>query len=140
MPRGGKRPNSGPAKGAIYAPTLSKAKARELLREQFVKDLPDFYLAQKAQALGTKYLVTRDPKTGKFVPLDEAATKLMLDCGQGHAIEVWDRPPSTPAFVSLWDRALDKPSEHIELTGEDGGPVKYIDVLQRSRKRAADRS
>ena len=114
MPRGGKRPGAGRPEGSLNQSTLTKAEARQLLREQFIKDLPEFYLAQKAQALGTKYLVSRDPKTGKFVPLDEEKTKLMLACGMGDAIEVWDRPPSTPAFLALWDRALDKPTEHVE--------------------------
>lgn len=123
--------------GSLNQSTISKAEARELLRQQFINDLPEFYQSQKAQALGTKYLVSRDPKTGKFVPLDAEQTDLMLKCGQGDTIEVWDRPPSTPAFIALWDRALDKPKEFMELTGEDGGPVELLILsrLQAARRR-----
>lgn len=88
-------------------------------------------------ALGTKYLVTRDAKTGKFINLDAEKTALMLQCGMAEQIEVWDHLPNVQAFVALSDRAIDKPSEHLEMTGEGGGAIEVslVSRLQAARKR-----
>lgn len=137
---GGKRPGAGRPQGVLNESTLRKKAIRDRILARFEQDADAIYEAQKAQALGTKYLVTRDKKSGKFIPLNEATTKLMLECGQGEDIEIWDRPPSTQAAQFLADRAIDRPTEHHEITGEDGGPVQLDAVLAAARKRLANRS
>lgn len=113
----------GPRKGVIYEPTQRKLAIRHRILDRFEKDADAIYEAQLAQALGTKYLVSRDRKSGKFIPLDEDKTKLLLECGQAETIEVWDRPPSTQAAQFLADRAIDRPTEAVEVTGPDRGPL-----------------
>ena len=109
--------------GSLNESTLRKKAIRDRLLARFEAEADKMFDAQFAQAFGTKFLVARDHKTGKFIPLNEETTKLMIETGQAEAMEIWDRPPSTPAFVALADRAIDKPSEHVELTGADGGPL-----------------
>jgi hypothetical protein len=123
MPRGGKRNGAGRPKGSVEAHTLRKLAVRQRFLKRFEEDAEKLYAAQFAQAMGTKFLVARDRKSGKFIPLDEEKTKLMLACGQADEMEIWDRPPSTQAFVALADRSIDRPTEHQELTGADGGPL-----------------
>ncbi len=109
--------------GTAQPDTLRKMAIKRRWLERLEADADKLYDAQMAQALGTKHAVARDLKTGKFIPLDDEKVKLMLQCGQADQIELWDRPPSTPAFIALADRAIDKPTEMVELTGKDGGPL-----------------
>jgi hypothetical protein len=121
MPRGGKRPNSGPKKGAKYAPTITKEAAREALRAIVTRELDALLAAQIANAKGLKYLVTRDKKTGKFIRVTEAMAKVKQDDDEDHeTIEVWEKDPSVQAFTDLLNRALDKPKEQaqaVQLSG-----------------------
>jgi hypothetical protein len=104
---GGKRAGAGKPKGSLATQTIEKMAAREALRQIVLRDLEPLVAAQKAQALGLKYLVTRG-SDGKFVKVTEAmAGKLTGD----EIIEVWEKEPSTAAFTDLMNRALDKPKE-----------------------------
>jgi hypothetical protein len=105
---GGKRPNSGPAKGTKYAPTISKEAGRELVRQVVLNHLEDMMAAQVAHAKGLTYLVRRDKGSGKFVRV----TADMLDKqSEDDVIEMWTKEPNVPAFTDLLNRALDKPKE-----------------------------
>lgn len=110
----------GPKKGAIYQPTRDKAAAREALRLQVVARLDVLTEAQISNALGLKYLVYRDKKTGKF----ERVKTLEAVDQDAETIEVWEKDPSIQAYADLMNRALDKPAEHVELTGADGAPLE----------------
>lgn len=113
MPRGGKRPNSGPKKGTKYGPqkaTISKELAREALRQIVLREMDGLVSAQLSNAKGLKYLVARNAKTGKF----ERVTPDMLEAADDalhERIEVWEKDPSVQAFTDLMNRALDKPKE-----------------------------
>lgn len=135
MPRGGKRPSSGPKKGAKYAPTLSKEQAREALRLIVLREMDALVASQIANAKGISYLVIRQKSSGKFLRVGEdAAAKLNTD---EELIEVWEKDPSVQAFTDLMNRALDKPAEQIQeikLSGE----VNIVGRLQAARKRLAD--
>lgn len=122
-PNGGKREGAGRPKGSLNESTLRKQAIRERILARFEEDADAIYEAQKAQALGTKYLVTRDKKTGKFIPVNEEHAKQIIESGDGDTLEVWDRPPSTQAAQFLADRAIGKPTEHHEIAGEGGGPL-----------------
>ncbi len=109
--RGGARPNSGPKKGAKYAPTLSKEAARDALRQIVLEHIGEMTAAQIAHAKGLSYLVGRD-KVGKFKKLTSEEAELAL-AGESEytLIEVWAKDPSVQAFTDLMNRALDKPKE-----------------------------
>lgn len=125
MPRGGARPNSGPKPGSVHQSTLDKAAAREALRAVVIRHMEDMLAAQIAHAKGIKFLVARSKAGGKFERVTEAELDSIL-AGQDDdrvVLEIWDKDPSVPAFTDLLNRALDKPSEHVEVTGAEGGPL-----------------
>lgn len=137
--RGGARPNSGPAKGTKYAPTISKEQAREALRQVVLEHMQEMTAAQVAQAKGLKYLVTRDKKTGKFIRVTEAMAKAKSgEESTEETIEVWEKDPSVQAFTDLMNRALDKPKEQ-EQEFKISGEANLIAALQAGRKRASGR-
>lgn len=113
MPSGGKRPGAGRPKGSSgpHQSTLTKEASREAVRLQVLAHLEPLVAAQVANAVGLKYLVTRDKRTGKFIRVTEAMAKAKSagDCEE--IIEVWEKDPSVQAFTDLLNRALDKPRE-----------------------------
>ena len=123
MPKGGARPGAGKPKGYKHQGTLEKEAARKLLRERVCEKLIPLIDAQIENALGIKYLVVRDKKTGKFIRVTEAMAKVKVGDSE-EVIEVWEKDPSAHAFDGLVSQALGKAPQHIELTGEGGGPVK----------------
>lgn len=114
MPKGGKRPGQRGVKGprgpqkATVAKMLEKQAIRDEVRLRVSVALQGLIDAQIANAQGLKYLVARDPKTGKFERIGRAGLK-----GAMH-IEVWEKDPSIAAFADLLNRAADKPTEHQE--------------------------
>ena len=123
MPHGGARPNSGPKKGAKYRPTLDKEQARAALRAVVIQHMEEMVAAQIAHAKGLQFLMVREKSTGKFKRVgQDVAEKLNPD---EEIIEVWEKEPSVQAFTDLLNRTLDKPSEHVEVTGAEGGPLEF---------------
>lgn len=113
MPRGGKRPGAGRPKGSKDKGTLEKEALRELLRARVAQAMTPLVEAQIANAIGIKYLVVRDKKSGKFLRVTEAMAKQKL--GQGEElVEVWEKDPSVYAFTDLMNRTIDKPKEQVE--------------------------
>ncbi len=115
----------GPQKGAVYKPTLTKAEAREALRTVVIAHMSEMLESQIAHAKGIKYLVARTTKGGKFEKVSPEKLEEML-AGQDDGsvvLEIWDKDPSVQAFTDLLNRALDKPADHVEVTGADGGPL-----------------
>lgn len=121
MKRGGYRPGAGRKKGQV---TLTKEAMRERVRQRVAAELDPLLDAQFANAKGLSYLVTRDKKSGKFVRVTEAMAKAKQGDNE-EIIEVWEKDPSVQAFTDLMNRAMDKPAEHVELTGSDSGPVIF---------------
>ena len=120
MPRGGKRPNSGPKKGAVYAQTIEKAAAREALRQLVLQHMERLVGAQLSNATGIKYLVTRDKRSGKFIRVTEAMAKAKVGDTE-EIIEVWEKDPNVQAFTDLMNRAIDKPAEQVQEVEHRGG-------------------
>lgn len=119
MPRAA---GSGIKKGQKQGRTLDKLAAREVLRQMIIANLTPMAEAQMANARGIKFLMVREKKTGKFLRVGEiGAGKLNPN---EEIIEVWEKEPSIQAFTDLMNRALDKPSEHVELTGAGGAPLE----------------
>jgi hypothetical protein len=118
---GGLQLGAGRPKGSLNAETIKKEIARQQLREQVRAELAEMTAAQIAQARGLKYLVYRDRKNDKWTRV----TPEMLEKGelQDELIEVWDKEPSVQSYVYLVNRTLDKPADHVELSGNDGSPL-----------------
>ena len=122
MPRGGKRPNSGPKKGTKHKETLSKEAAREALRQIVLKEMREMTAAQIANAKGIKYVVARHRTSGKFERVTEAELQKILAGGDEERVvlEVWEKDPSVQAFTDLMNRALDKPKEQEQELKHSG--------------------
>ena len=106
----------GRPKGSKSTGTLAKEAARERLRALVMAELDPLVAAQIAQAKGLSYLVVRDKHTGKFLRVSEgmARSKEKLKPNE-ETIEVWEKDPSVAAFSDLMNRALDKPTEQLEV-------------------------
>jgi len=92
----------------------TKQFVREAVRSVILPHLAPLIEAQVAQALGIKYLVTRDEKSGQFRTVQDGDDI-------GTATEIWTKVPSTPAFTDLMNRAIDKAKEQeqeIELNAK----------------------
>jgi hypothetical protein len=137
MARGGARPGAGRPVGTTNDPAraVTKEALREVLRQKVAAQFGPLIDAQLSNALGRKYLVTRDRKNGKFLRVGEA----MARNSDEETIEVWEADPSIQAFTDLMNRALDKAKEQeqeIKVTGE----VALVARLQAARKRIASSS
>jgi len=100
------------------------------VRQRVSAELDPLLDAQIANAKGIEYLVARDPKSGKFTPVEDKGR--IAD-----ATEIWLKQPNVQAFTDLLNRALDKPKEQeqeIKLTGDDA----LIAALLNGRKRAKE--
>lgn len=132
MPRGGKRPGAGAKKGSEHHGTLEKNAQRQRARDLIGPHMVEMIAAHAAHAKGLSYLVYRDKESGKF-----ERVKAIEDVDQGtDTIEVWEKDPNVPSFTDLMNRLLDKPAEHVELTGADGGPLELTTRIAAARERA----
>lgn len=115
----------GRPKGSKTQAVLDKLAARELVRQMVTARLGPLIDAQLANAMGIKYLVTRDKRTGKFIRVTEAMAKARQGDSSEEIIEVWEKDPNIQAATDLLNRCIDKPAEHVALTGPDDGPVLF---------------
>ncbi len=127
-PRGHKK-LGGRVKGtpnkATVLETIDKALKREELRRLVAASLEPMVRAQVANAVGLKYLVTRDKKSGKFIRVTEAMARLKQGDSE-EVIEVWEKDPSVQAFSYLLDQTIDGPPKSVAVTGGDGGPIEHV--------------
>lgn len=114
-----------PGKAGPQQRTIEKEAARSALRQIILMQMQELVAAQVANAKGLKYLVTRDKKSGKFLRVTEAMARLKQGKTE-ELIEVWEKDPCVQAFTDLMNRALDKPAEHVNLSGSDGKPLRVI--------------
>ena len=124
----------GMPKGHKVANTLSKEMAREALRVIVTQHMQEMTEAQVAAAKGLKYLMARNKRGGEFKPVTREQIEGGILKRGDTIIEVWDKQPSTAAYIGLMDRALDKPKEQeqrIALTVTD-----LVERLKSARKRA----
>lgn len=126
MPRGGKRPNSGPKKGAIYKPTIEKAEIRRAFRDYVASHMPRMLRSQVANAIGIGHLFTRD-KGGKFTRIEDMAQidKLLAEGTEGEHYWIFAKDPSVQAFSVLVEQTMDQAPKHVDVSGPDGGPIPY---------------
>lgn len=122
MPRGGKRPGAGRPPGSLEGITLRKKAAREVILRRFEAELGPILDAQIAHAKGVSYMRLRNPDGSFARATDEKQIDAAIAAGASW-FQIFTENPNTQAFTALSDRAIDKPSEHVELTGQDGGPL-----------------
>jgi hypothetical protein len=104
--------------------TLAKEEARELVRRMVTARLERLVEAQLDNAEGLKHLMMRDPKTGKFERITGDAKQIDKAVKSKNACWIYTKDPNVQAFTDLVNRAIDKPSEHIQIAGHDGGPIQ----------------
>jgi hypothetical protein len=138
MPSGGKRTGAGRPKGRRSKSTLDKEAARVFVRERVTRALGPLVDAQIANALGLRYLVVREKKTGKFLRVTETMARARLGKGE-EIVEVWEKDPSVQAFTDLLNRALDKPKEQ-EIDLHVTGSSDLVAKLAGARKRTEGQS
>lgn len=104
-------------KGYKTQKTLTKEAGREILRQLVLQKMRELGEAQIANALGIKYLVTREKKTGKFIRVSEA----MARAKEGEEIiEVWEKDPAVQAWSGLMNYTIDKPAEQPQEVAVQG--------------------
>lgn len=120
--RGGARPNSGPAKGTKYKPTLEKEAAREEFRKEVLRHLRPLLQRQIAHAMGIGHLYTRD-KGGKFTKIENQSEidRLLTEGVEDTDYWIFAKDPSIQAFTDIMNRALDKPKEQEQEIKHSGG-------------------
>lgn len=92
--------------------------------------------AQIANAKGIKFLMVREKETGKFKRVSETMAKGLNP--DEEIIEVWEKDPSVQAFTDLMNRALDKPTEQVNVDANVNITGNVLDRLMAGRKRVAD--
>jgi hypothetical protein len=127
MPRGGKRAGAGKPKGYKHQTTLEREEARKRLRERVIAEMEPLLSAQIANAKGISHFFLRHPRTKQFQRIeDPQQIAAALNRGEeGKSYWIFTKDPSIQAFTDLMNRTFDKPKEHVEVTGADGGPVMY---------------
>jgi hypothetical protein len=103
---------AGKPKGYKFQHTQDKEAAREFIRTKVLGELEPLLDAQIANAKGLRHTFMRE-KSGKFVHLtDPKQIEDALNSGEeGKYYWTFTKDPNVPAFVSLLDRAIDKPKE-----------------------------
>jgi hypothetical protein len=83
--------------------------------QRVMAELDPLIDAQLEHAKGAKHLMLRDEKTGKF---ERIADERQIDAAiaTGKAFWVFTKDPSIQAFTDLMNRAIDKPTEQVDLT------------------------
>ena len=115
----------GRPKGSLGPEQLDKIAMRERITARVNQRIDEMVDAQIDNALGIKYLVTRDKRTKKFIRVGPA----MASRANEETIEVWQKDSSVPAFTDLMNRAIDKPAgqpTQLEHAGKDSGPLEII--------------
>ena len=127
----------GRPQGSKAQNTLEKAAARQRVRELVCAELDPLIEAQIQAALGVRHFVLRE-KNRKFKRVTDPATIThILNAPEGRYeyYDIWTRDPSTQAFKDLMDRALGKPTEHVDMTVSDD--AERIRILHAGRERNA---
>src|SRR5262245_55490017 len=119
---GGKREGAGRPLGMKWSSTLEKEAARELVRQMVTERLGPLVAAQIANAEGLHHLMLRDPKTGQFTRVTGDAKQIDKALRSKNVCTIYTKDPNVQAFTDLLNRAIDKPAEHVSITG-DGSPL-----------------
>ncbi len=122
--RGGKQPGAGRPKGTLNPDTLRKQLIRKRILARFEAEVEAMVDAQIASAKGINHFFMRN-SAGQFEQVkDPKLIAAALNAGEeGSYYWIFTQNPNTQAFAAIADRSIDKPSEHVEMTGAEGGPL-----------------
>lgn len=128
MGHGGKREGSGRKKGSQIPATIQKAEARERLRVLLTAKLEPVAEALVSRAVGVRYFVTRNKKTGKYeLVTNPEQVVAALNGDDEQTGEFYTDKPDTQAIRELLDRTLDRAPQPVKVGGdEDGSPVEHV--------------
>jgi len=147
MGHGGARKGSGPKKGAKYAPTITKEQAREAARAVILKHMDRMLAANIENACGIRHLMLRNEKTGQFERVakdttDPKVAEAQIDgaLASGNAVWIHTKDPNVSAFTDLMNRALDKPVEQLQLSGELNIQTEITKKLEAAKQRRLKRT
>ena len=123
MARGGHRPGSGRKAGGQNKQTIEKEVLREEYRLEVRKHIPDLVRAQLATAKGVHHMRAKDPKTGQWVEVTDAALiDRCLAAGESF-YDIYAQNPNVQALKDIFDRLMDQPARALEVSGKDGTPL-----------------
>ena len=127
MPRGGKRPGAGLPKGYKFPKTIEREERRSHLRQRVLRELDPLLDAQIAHAKGIDHFFLRDEKTKQFKRIeDPVMIETALNAGdRDRYYWIFTKDPSIQAFTDLMNRTFDKPPEHVNVSGPEGGPLVF---------------
>ncbi len=109
---------SGRKKGTLGPHNMAKLEAREFVRQTITAELAPMLKAQIAHAKGIDHFFLRDPKTKQFVKIeDPKMIETALNMGdKDDYFWIFSKDPSVQAFTDLLNRALDKPTDSVDVT------------------------
>lgn len=118
----------GPQKGAKYKPSLEKAAAKELLRKLLTAKLAPVADALISRAVGVRYFVTRNAKTGKYELVTNPDHVIRALNHEGDETgEFYTDKPDTNAIRELFDRTCDRAPQPVKVGGDDEtGPIEHV--------------
>ncbi len=106
-------------KGQKKAVTLEKEALRALYRERISAKFGEIVDAQIASALGVSHMMGKDTNGQWIEVTDPIVMARCLSSGESF-YRITAVNPNVNAIKDVLDRLLDKPSEHVEVTGADG--------------------
>jgi hypothetical protein len=122
MPRGGKRPNSGPKKGShrphFYAQQVMLAQFRERVQVEFEPLLTALIESAKGASI-----VLQQTGAGWTQLTDPNAIVAAFNAGEALRIEC--KPPDQRAQKEVWERTLGKVQESVKVDA-DIHPVRVV--------------
>jgi hypothetical protein len=108
------------------------------VRQYVTERLGPLLAAQIDNATSIRHLIMRDPKTGKFVRVTGDVEQIDEAIKSKNACWIYTKDPNVQAFTDLLNRALDKPAEHVQIAGHDGGSLVIRWQLDESEALEAD--
>ena len=145
MPRGGARKGAGKKKGTKHKKTLEREAALKVFQERVMKNAEQLYSAQHSLAVGQAFLfridtVTEGKKRTKEKPVlvtDEAEIRDYLDGEHDRGPDAYyyitTKEPNNMALDSLLNRAVGKPKESVDITGDGAKGIVNVYIVKHDK-------
>jgi hypothetical protein len=128
MPKGGARRGAGAKRGSRWKSTLKKQAAYDLYRQEVLAHMAPIVRAQVEAATGEYATVLAVERTEDGVKLRRVTTELeleaILNTGTAHRIVFHEPDMTISKYVT--DQVVGKPTEHLEVSGPNGGPIPTL--------------
>lgn len=125
---GGSRLGAGKPKGYKHQKTLEREAARAYLSERVRAEIDPLTTAHLEAAKGVSYMFGKVNDTWTRITDPETMLRCLQSGESFYRVTATD--PDTKALKDIFDREFGRPTEHMHLGGEDGGPVlvKFVDA------------